>query len=160
MERVGLPWVCAVGDGLVLCGSSPGPIGSNGQESREFLIKAVRGSICWSAIKTIPWLHTAKRRGGIGGLSSLLCLRESQYGALYSRADTGLWKKDKMPVAVRPARPGNCRTHATGTVCCCVRLAGGDRLLALLTSRVVPLKASGVVSFSYRHRRAVCHQLF
>ena len=28
----------------------------------------------------------------------------------------------------------------------------GNRLLRLLTSRIVPLRASGVVSFSYRHR--------
>ena len=51
-----------------------------------------------------------------------------------------------------PNAAGRCEAHAPGAGFDCVSLARGIDSLALLTSRIVPLNAKGVVSFSYRHR--------
>jgi HEXXH motif-containing protein len=60
--------------------------------------------------------------------------------------------KEKTPIRVVPTRPGMAeRIHRALSV---IEAAWpeGARVLARLTNRIVPLKAKGVVSFSYRHR--------
>ncbi|MBK9113464.1 MAG: hypothetical protein IPM88_17855 [Nitrospira sp.] len=144
--------LCGWHGGLVLCGSSPGSIDrrSNGQEGRGISDQAVRDRSAGRRSKIMPWLHTARRRGGIGGVSSPCLARESHYGALVL-GPTLVYGKDKTPVAGRPDEEIAARMRRALSVIASA-WPEGDRLLALLTSRVVPLKASGVVSFSYRHR--------
>jgi HEXXH motif-containing protein len=55
-------------------------------------------------------------------------------------------------VAVRPTRPEVASRMQRALDVIESAWPEGNRLLRLLTSRIVPLKASGVVSFSYRHR--------
>jgi len=78
-------------------------------------------------------------------------LREAPYGAL-QLGPTLVYGTDRTPVAVRQTKPevATRMQRALGVIA--AAWPEGDRLLALLTSRIVPLKASGVVSFSYRHR--------
>ena len=63
-----------------------------------------------------------------------------------------VYGKDRQPKTVQPTdrRQVERITRAWGTI----RLAWpeGEDLLALLTDRIIPLQANGVVSFSYRHR--------
>ncbi|SLM46324.1 conserved protein of unknown function [Nitrospira japonica] len=62
------------------------------------------------------------------------------------------YDKERRPQAVRPTSSGH--VDRIGRAWRTVRLAWpeGHEVLALLTSRVIPLHAAGVVSFSYRHR--------
>ncbi len=65
---------------------------------------------------------------------------------------TLVYGKRKVPMAVKPtASPVPVRIERA---CTAIQQAWpeGYELLRLLTSRIVPLKAKGVVSFSYRHR--------
>ena len=65
---------------------------------------------------------------------------------------TLIYAKDKQPRHVVPTDPK--QVARIGRAWQTIRLAWpeGHRVLSLLTSRIVPLKAKGVVSFSYRHR--------
>lgn len=78
-------------------------------------------------------------------------LRDADHGVL-SLGPTLVYGKAQTPVAVRPTRPD----MATRIQCALSVIKSawpeGHQLLMLLTSRIVPLKAPGVVSFSYRHR--------
>lgn len=78
-------------------------------------------------------------------------LRDTDHGSL-SLGPTLVYGKEKTPMAVRQTRPevATRMQHALSMIESA--WPEGDQLLALLTSRIVPLKASGVVSFSYRHR--------
>jgi HEXXH motif-containing protein len=69
-----------------------------------------------------------------------------------SLGPTLVYGKDKTPVAVRPTRPEVASRMQRALDVIESAWPEGNRLLRLLTSRIVPLKASGVVSFSYRHR--------
>ncbi|HMU56026.1 MAG TPA: HEXXH motif-containing putative peptide modification protein [Nitrospira sp.] len=62
------------------------------------------------------------------------------------------YDKEQRPEAVGPTRSGHVKR--IGRAWEAIRLAWpeGHEVLALLTSRVIPLSAKGVVSFSYRHR--------
>lgn len=63
-----------------------------------------------------------------------------------------VYGKDRQPKTVKPIDPRQVQrmTRAWQTI----QLAWpeGHNLLALLTNRIIPLQATGVVSFSYRHR--------
>ena len=69
-----------------------------------------------------------------------------------SLGPTLIYGKDKSPLAVRPTRPEVATRMQRALSVIESAWPGGYRLLTLLTSRIIPLKASGVVSFSYRHR--------
>ena len=78
-------------------------------------------------------------------------LRDTGEHAL-SLGPTLVYGKEKTPVAVRPTR-----SEVASRMRCALEVIEsawpeGNHLLGLLTSRIVPLRASGVVSFSYRHR--------
>jgi len=62
------------------------------------------------------------------------------------------YDKERRPQSVRPTRSN--LVERIGRAWNTIRLAWpeGHEVLALLTSRVIPLHAAGVVSFSYRHR--------
>lgn len=69
-----------------------------------------------------------------------------------SLGPTLVYGKDKTPVRVVPTR-----SNVAGRISWALTVIErawpeGYRLLARLTNRIVPLKARGVVSFSYRHR--------
>lgn len=78
-------------------------------------------------------------------------LRDTGEGPL-SLGPTLVYGKEKTPVAVRPTRPevGSRMQRALAVIESA--WPEGHQLLRLLTSRIVPLRASDVVSFSYRHR--------
>ncbi len=152
VERVELPWVCAVGT-AGLSYVAPAPVRSalkraGGQG--EFLIKPSGIDLLVGDQDYALVAYGKKARWHWRRLEPL-CLRESQYGALVL-GPTLVYGKDKMPVAVRPTRPEIAARMRRALSVIASAWPEGDRLLALLTSRVVPLKASGVVSFSYRHR--------
>lgn len=78
-------------------------------------------------------------------------LAKSQSG-VFTVGPTLVYGKDREPVRVLPT-PAEVGPRIQTTLRL-IREAWplGYQLLALLTSRIVPLKAKGVVSFSYRHR--------
>ncbi|GMV49235.1 MAG: hypothetical protein UZ03_NOB001000387 [Nitrospira sp. OLB3] len=78
-------------------------------------------------------------------------LRETASGPLLL-GSTLLYGKDKTPIAVRPTAPDVAIRMKRALSVIAAAWPEGDRLLALFTSRISPLKAKGVVSFSYRHR--------
>jgi HEXXH motif-containing protein len=63
-----------------------------------------------------------------------------------------IYGRDRTPSRVAPAPPGV--THRVQRALAVIEQAwpDGAQLLGCLTSRIIPLKAKGVVSFSYRHR--------
>jgi HEXXH motif-containing protein len=69
-----------------------------------------------------------------------------------SLGPTLVYGKDKSPLAVRPTRAEVATRMQRALSVIESAWPDGYRLLTLLTSRIIPLKASGVVSFSYRHR--------
>jgi HEXXH motif-containing protein len=62
------------------------------------------------------------------------------------------YRKDRTPLRVDPTPPGVGTRIREALQVIEEAWPEGAGLLALLTSRIVPLKATGVVSFSYRHR--------
>ncbi len=69
-----------------------------------------------------------------------------------SLGPTLVYGKEKTPVAVRPTRSEVASRMRRALEVIESAWPEGNQLLRLLTSRIVPLRASGVVSFSYRHR--------
>lgn len=65
---------------------------------------------------------------------------------------TLIYGKDKTPIRVVPTQPGVDKRIRHALAVIEAAWPEGARLLARLTNRIVPLKAKGVVSFSYRHR--------
>ena len=151
-ERVELPWVCAVGTA-----------GLSYQAPRLVLqaLKRMGGQAVFRVRESGIDLLVAGQSYAMveyGGQERWhwrrlepLCLRDSEFGPLHL-GPTLVYGKDKTPVAVRPTRPEVARRMQRALSVIASAWPEGDRLLALLTSRIVPLKASGVVSFSYRHR--------
>ncbi|MBM4126272.1 MAG: hypothetical protein FJ247_02840 [Nitrospira sp.] len=65
---------------------------------------------------------------------------------------TLVYGKDRVPRTVVRTRPNQVERIARSWQTIQAAWPDGHAILALLTSRIVPLKAKGVVSFSYRHR--------
>lgn len=152
VERVELPWTCAIGIAGVSY-AAPGPVRSalkraGGQA--EFLIKPSGIDLLVGDQDYVMVAYGKKARWHWRRLEPQ-CLRESRYGSLVL-GPTLVYGKDKTPVGVRPTRPEIAIRMQQALSVIGSAWPEGDRLLALLTSRVVPLKATGVVSFSYRHR--------
>lgn len=152
VERVELPWVCAVG-ATGLCYEAPRLVRqaltrAGGQA--EFMIKEsgidlLAGGQPYKMVEYDDAERWHWRRIDPQGL------RDTDDGAL-SLGPTLVYGKEKTPMAVRPTRPEVATRMQRALSVIESAWPEGDRLLVLLTSRIVPLKASGVVSFSYRHR--------
>ena len=152
VERVELPWGCAIGTTGVFY-EAPGPVRAalkraNGRA--ELLIKA-SGIDLRVGDRAYAMVACGNKERWRWRSLSPLPLRESRYGPLVL-GPTLVYGKDKTPVAVRPTRPEVATRTRRALSAIVSAWPEGDRLLALLTSRIVPLKATGVVSFSYRHR--------
>jgi HEXXH motif-containing protein len=152
VERVELPWVCAVGS-AGLSYEAPAPVRTalkraGGQG--EFLIKASGIDLLVGDLAH-PMVEYGRKERWHWRRIAPLSLREGQYGPLVL-GPTLVYGKDKTPVAVRPTGPAVSMRMRRALSAITSAWPDGDRLLALLTSRIVPLKATGVVSFSYRHR--------
>ena len=78
-------------------------------------------------------------------------LKETDRGA-FLLGSTLVYGKQKIPKTVRSTRPEVATRMGRALSVLESAWPEGYRLLTLLTSRVSPLKAAGVVSFSYRHR--------
>jgi HEXXH motif-containing protein len=65
---------------------------------------------------------------------------------------TLVYGRDRTPIRVVPTGPGVAERIQRALALIEAAWPEGHRLLARLTNRIVPLKARGVVSFSYRHR--------
>jgi HEXXH motif-containing protein len=152
VERVELPWGCAVGTTGDFY-EVPGPARTalkraNGQA--EWLIKA-SGIDLLVGDRAYPMMECGKHDRWRWRCLAPILLRESRYGSLVL-GPTLVYGKDKTPLAVRPTRPQAATRMRRALSAVASAWPEGDQLLALLTSRIVPLKAAGVVSFSYRHR--------
>ncbi len=152
VERVELPWTCAAGiEGVVH--EAPAPVRlalvrAGGQG--EFLVTA-RGIEVLVGDRAYPIVAYGARERWKWRRLNPVALRETPYGRLVL-GPTLVYGKDKTPVGVRPTKPDVARRMRRALAAIASAWPDGDRLLALLTSRIVPLKARGVVSFSYRHR--------
>lgn len=152
VERVELPWVCVVGT-AGLSYAAHGQVRSalmraGGQA--EFMIRA-SGIDLLVDDRAYPMVECGADVRWYWRRIEPFCLRESQYGPLVL-GPTLVYGKNKTPVSVRPTRPEVAARMRRALSVIAQAWPEGDRLLALLTSRIVPLKAAGVVSFSYRHR--------
>ncbi|MBA2486571.1 MAG: hypothetical protein H0V35_10830 [Nitrospira sp.] len=152
VERVELPWVCAVGT-TGLCYEAPRLVQqaltrAGGQA--KFMIEEARidllvdeqiyAMVEYGDAERWHWRRLDPQR-----------LRETDNGAL-SLGSTLVYGKEKTPLAVRPTRPEVATGMQRALSVIEAAWPEGNQLLGLLTSRIVPLQASGVVSFSYRHR--------
>ena len=152
VERVELPWTCAVGTAGVAY-EAPAPVrralkSAGGQA--ELLVKPsgielLVGDRAYSVV-----VFQRRERWHWRRLTPVV-LRETAYGRLVL-GPTLVYGKDKTPVGVRPTKPEVAKRMRRALAAIGAAWPEGDRLLAFLTSRIVPLKAKGVVSFSYRHR--------
>lgn len=152
VERVELPWSCAIGTAGVAC-EAPASVRralkrAGGQA--ELLVKPSGIDLLVGDQGYLVVRYGARERWHWRRLDPVV-LRETPYGRLVLGPTLG-YGKDKMPVGVRPTKPEVARRMRRALAAIGAAWPEGDRLLALLTSRIVPLKARGVVSFSYRHR--------
>lgn len=76
---------------------------------------------------------------------------ETQAGAI-TVGPTLVYGKDRQPKTVAATSAGQVKRINRAWTIIQEAWPEGHEVLALLTSRIVPLKAKGVVSFSYRHR--------
>ncbi|ULA58219.1 MAG: hypothetical protein LZF60_30013 [Nitrospira sp.] len=152
VERVELPWGCAVGTTGVFY-EATGAVRSALQRAQgqgEFLITA-SGIELLVGDRTYPMMTCGSQERWHWRRFDPLPLRKSRYGSLVL-GPTLVYGKDKAPIGVRPTKPEVAVRMRRALSVIAAAWPEGDRLLALLTSRIVPLKADGVVSFSYRHR--------
>lgn len=152
VERVELPWSCAIGTAGVAC-EAPASVRralkrAGGQA--ELLVKP-SGIDLLVEDRAYPVVAFGSRERWHWRRLDPVVLRETPYGRL-ALGPTLVYGKDKTPVGVRPTKPKVARRMRRALATIGAAWPEGDRLLALLTSRIVPLKARGVVSFSYRHR--------
>ncbi len=78
-------------------------------------------------------------------------LHRSRYGELVL-GPTLVYNRNRIPVTVRPTEPAIGERIKKALRVIEEAWPEGNELLSLLTSRIAPLRATGVVSFSYRHR--------
>lgn len=152
VERVELPYVCSVGT-AGLSYQAPHLVRAVLKQTAgqaKFLIKE-SGIDLLVGGQTHRMVEYGDRELWHWRRLEPLCLRETRYGTLHL-GPTLVYGKDKTPVAVRQTKPEVATRIQRALTVIAAAWPAGDRLLALLTSRIVPLKASGVVSFSYRHR--------
>lgn len=152
VERVELPWSCAIGTSGVSY-EAPAPVQRALKRARgqaELLVTAA-GIQLLVDDRTYPFVtYGAGERWSWRRLAPVV-LRETPDGRL-ALGPTLVYGKDKTPQGVRPTKTAVVRRMRLALGAIASAWPEGDRLLALLTSRIVPLKARGVVSFSYRHR--------
>ena len=152
VERVELPWGCAIGTAGVFY-EATGAVRTALQRAEgqgEFLITA-SGMELLVGDRAYPMVKCGSHERWRWRRLAPLRLRETRYGSLVL-GPTLVYGKDRTPVGVRPTRPEAAKRMRRALSAIAAAWPEGDRLLALLTSRIVPLKAAGVVSFSYRHR--------
>jgi HEXXH motif-containing protein len=153
VERAELQGTVSVGDGN-MCYVAPAKIQNAlkashgrvtfdiGPRSTDLLIGRNRVALCavwgdllaWSWDQQFPAVAAETSRGPL------------------TIGPTLVYAKDRQPRHVVPTDPK--QVARIGRAWKTIRMAWpeGHRILSLLTSRIVPLKAKGVVSFSYRHR--------
>lgn len=152
VERVELPWGCAIGTtGLFY--EATGAIRTALQRAEgkgEFMMTA-SGIDLLVGDRAYPLMSCGGHERWHWRRLEPLRLRKSRYGSLVL-GPTLVYGKDKTPVGVRATKPEVAKRMRRALSAIAAAWPEGDRLLALLTSRIVPLKAAGVVSFSYRHR--------
>ena len=152
VERVELPWGCAIGTTGVFY-EATGAVRSALQRAKgqgEFLITA-SGIELLVGDRAYPLMTCGSQERWHWRRLDPLPLRDSRYGSLVL-GPTLVYGKDKTPIGVRPTKQEVAVRMRRALSAIAAAWPEGDRLLALLTSRIVPLKAAGVVSFSYRHR--------
>lgn len=152
VERIELPGVCVIGT-TGLCYEAPRPL-------RQALMR-VGGHANFVIKKSGIDLMVGKQSCTMVEYGDVARwhlrridphrLRDADRGALFL-GPTLVYGKDKTPVAVRPTKPEIATRMQRALSVIESAWPEGNRLLMLLTSRIVPLKAAGVVSFSYRHR--------
>lgn len=152
VERVERPWSCAIGTAGVAY-EAPAPVRlalrrTGGQA--ELLVKP-SGIDLLVGDRSYPVVAFGSRERWQWRRLAPVVLRNTPYGPLML-GPTLVYGKDRTPVGVRPTKPEVARRMRRALAAIGSAWPEGDRLLAMLTSRIVPLKAKGVVSFSYRHR--------
>lgn len=152
VERVELPWSCAIGvAGVAYEAPAPVRLALKRAGGRAELLITPSGIELLLGDRAYPVVHYGARERWHWRRLVPVVLRDTPYGRLVL-GPTLIYGKDKMPVGVRPTRPDVARRMRRALASIASAWPEGDRLLALLTSRIVPLNAKGVVSFSYRHR--------
>lgn len=152
VERVELPWGCAIGTtGLFYEAIGQVRTALQRVEGQGKLKITVSGIELLVGERAYPMMDCGRRERWHWRRLEPLPLRESRYGSLVL-GPTLMYGKDKTPIGVRPTKPEVAKRMRRALSAIAAAWPEGDRLLALLTSRIVPLKAAGVVSFSYQHR--------
>ncbi|MCC6965471.1 MAG: hypothetical protein IT391_04205 [Nitrospira sp.] len=152
VERVELPWSCAIGT-AGLCYEASGAVRTALQRAEgqgEFMVTA-SGIELLIGDRAYPLMDCGRHERWHWRRLEPLSIRKSRYGSLIL-GPTLVYGEEKTPIGVRPTKPEVAMRMRRALSAIAAAWPEGDRLLALLTSRIVPLKAAGVVSFSYRHR--------
>ncbi|HET9962499.1 MAG TPA: HEXXH motif-containing putative peptide modification protein [Nitrospiraceae bacterium] len=152
MERVEPPGTLSLGSGkmvFVLPGPTLGPLKRAGMRAQLLVgpsrIDMALGSRTYPVVEfgTQPRWHCEPQDPKV--------LRRTEYGDLLL-GPTLVYDRFKVPTAVEQTPPAIRTKIRRALHAIEASWPEGNRWLSLLTSRVSPLKARGVVSFSYRHR--------
>jgi HEXXH motif-containing protein len=152
VERVELPWGCAIGPtGVFYEATGRVRTALRGAEGQGIFKVTASGIMLVVGDRTYPLVDWGKQEKWHWRRLDPVLLRTSRYGTLVL-GPTLVYGKDQTPVGVRPTTAEAAMRMRQALSAIATAWPAGDRLLGLLTSRIVPLKATGVVSFSYRHR--------
>ena len=152
VERVELPWGCAIGTmGIFYEAIGQARTALQRAEGQGKLVIAASGIDLLIGDRAYPMLECGRHERWHWRRLVPVALRKSRYGSVVL-GPTLVYGKDKTPIGVRPTKPEAAERMRRALSAIAAAWPEGDRLLALLTSRIVPLNAKGVVSFSYRHR--------
>lgn len=143
VERVERPWSCAIGTAGVAY-EAPAPVRlalrrTGGQA--ELLVKP-SGIDLLVGDRSYPVVAFGSRERWQWRRLAPVVLRNTPYGPLML-GPTLVYGKDRTPVGVRPTKPEVARRMRRALAAIGSAWPEGDRLLAMLTSRIVPLKAKG-----------------
>lgn len=102
-------------------------------------------------VETPLWYGWGSQGRWLWARRSLVTVAESSQGAM-AVGPTLVYGKDREPKTLIPTNRKQAARIGRAWKTVQAAWPDGHAVLALLTSRIIPLKAEGVVSFSYRHR--------
>lgn len=155
-ERAEEPWAIAVGIGGARCDLPPAVRSVVKRAVGKVQFRIELSGISLKVGRVVFPLWTGRDAPGVwhGTLPPVVTALETVRGPI-TVGPTLVYGKDRQPRSV--ARTEGQRVERITRAWRTIQAAWpeGHDVLALLTSRIVPLKATGVVSFSYRHRPGV-----
>jgi len=151
-DRAELPWCLPVGlDGTCYCAPLRirKVLSSAGNKAR--MIVSPRGFVLTALGHSYPVYARGSEERWYWKQHAPTVIRRSPLGTL-TLGPTLEYGRQRTPQRVRPTSSAVAKRIQQALSVVKEAWAEGDQLLTTLTSRIIPLRAKGVVSFSYRHQ--------